>query len=48
MILNESLFEKFVNNEQLYKEIASQVRKEIVNKYGEDFLYGNVLKHLKK
>ena len=43
MILNESLFEEFIDNQQLYKEIASQVRKEIVDKYGEDFLYGKCI-----
>ena len=48
MILNESLFEKFVSTEQLYKEIASQVRKEIVNKYGEDFLYGKCIEASEK
>lgn len=48
MILNESLFEKLVNNEQSYKEIASQVRKEIVDKYGEDFLYGKCIEASEK
>lgn len=44
MILNESLFEEYNdNNEQLYREIASQVRKEIIDKYGEDFLYGKCI-----
>ena len=44
MILNESLFEEYIdNNKQLYREIASQVRKEIIDKYSEDFLYGKCI-----
>ena len=49
MILNESLFEEYNdNNEQLYREIASQVRKEIVDKYSEDFLYGKCIEASEK